>query len=184
MKFSHTNFSLTPKTQKLLGYNNINKIDNNYNNNNLNPYFITGFVDGEGSFSLILAKDKKYKLGWLVYPVFQISLHLKDKAVLELIQNYFNGIGSIFIEEKRNLVNFKVVSFKDLPIIIEHFDKYPLITQKQADYLLFKQAMELINRKKHLTMEGLNQIVNIRAAMNLGLTDKLKKKFSWYYSND
>lgn len=24
--------------------------------------------------------------------------------------------------------------------IIKHFDKYPLVTQKLADYLLFKQA--------------------------------------------
>ena len=73
-----------------------------------------------------------------------------------------------------------MASFKELGIIIEHFDKYPLITQKQADYLLFRQAWILINQKAHLTLEGLNQIVNIRAAMNKGLTDTLIREFPGY----
>lgn len=99
---------------------------------------------------------------------------------MEAIQNYFSGIGSIFYEEKRNSVKYRVASFKELGVIIKHLDKYPLITQKQADYLLFKQAWELISQKVHLITEGLKQIVNIRAAMNLGLTDTLKSEFPTY----
>jgi len=30
-------------------------------------------------------------------------------------------------------------------MIIDHFDKYPLLTQKRANYLLFKRAFELYN---------------------------------------
>ncbi len=150
------------------------------NKNKINPNWITGFIDAEGSFSLILSKNNTYSQGWLVFPVFQVTLHKKDRAILEAILNYFNGIGSIFSEEKRNSVKYRVASFEELGLIIEHLDKYPLITQKKADYLLFKQAWELINQKRHLTSEGLNQIVNIRAAMNLGLTDTLKREFPAY----
>ena len=32
----------------------------------------------------------------------------------------------------------------------------------------------------HLTVEGLNQIVNIKASMNLGLSDMLKSEFAGY----
>lgn len=99
---------------------------------------------------------------------------------MEAILNYFNGIGSIYSDEKRSSVKYRVSSFEELGSIIEHLDKYPLITQKKADYLLFKQAWELINQKIHLTSEGLNQIVNIRAAMNLGLTETLKREFPAY----
>jgi hypothetical protein len=42
-----------------------------------------------------------------------------------------------------------VRSVKDLEKIFSHFDKYPLITQKRADYLLFKQAYEIIKKKEH-----------------------------------
>lgn len=70
-----------------------------------------------------------------------------------------------------------VYSQKDLTIIINHFDKYSLITQKFADYSLFKQAFELIKSKQHLTKEGLRKIVSIRASMNNGLTDTLRTGF-------
>lgn len=35
-------------------------------------------------------------------------------------------------------------SIKDLAVIINHFDKYPLITKKHADYLLLKMAVNLV----------------------------------------
>lgn len=133
--------------------------------------------DAESSFCILLTKNNKYKQGLNVRPSFQITLHHKDKAVLEAIMYYFNGVGGIFKEGERDSVKYRVGSIKDLNLIIEHFDKYPLITKKQADYLLFKQVLELVNCKKHLTPEGLNQIFNKRAAMNNGLTEKLKIHF-------
>jgi hypothetical protein len=63
---------------------------------------------------------------------------------------------------------------------MDHFKKYPLLTQKAADLLLFKQAIKLVNDKAHLTVEGLNQIINIKASMNLGLSDMLKLEFPEY----
>ena len=54
-----------------------------------------------------------------------------------------------------------------------------MLTQKLADYLLFKQVVELINNKAHLTIEGLQKIVNIKASMNLGLSDMLKSEFNY-----
>lgn len=74
-------------------------------------------------------------------------------------------------------LKYQVNSIKDLAIIIEHFDKYPLITQKLADYKLFKQAVELIKRKEHLRVEGFKQLVAIKASVNNGLSDKFKESF-------
>ena len=37
-----------------------------------------------------------------------------------------------------------------------------------------------MNSKAHLTLEGLKQIVNIKASMNLGLSDMLKSEFKGY----
>jgi hypothetical protein len=65
----------------------------------------------------------------------------------------------------------------ELDQIIDHFEKYPLITQKCADYELFKQAVEKIKRKEHLTEEGLKKIVAIKASMNNGLSSELKLAF-------
>ena len=78
------------------------------------------------------------RLGWRVRPVFQITLHKKDTDLLEHIQNSF-GVGSIYSQGPQS-IQFRVESIKELSTIINHFDKYPLITHKQADYPLFVQA--------------------------------------------
>lgn len=62
--------------------------------------------------------------------------------------------------------------------IIPHFDKYPLISQKLGDYLLFKDVVSRMLNKEHLTPEGLEQIVAIKASLNLGLPDRIKQAFS------
>jgi hypothetical protein len=73
---------------------------------------------------------------------------------------------------------FYVYSLKDLTdIIIPHFTNYPLITQKKADFLLFKSVIELINKGEHLTIEGLNKIVGFKASINKGLPNSLKAAF-------
>ena len=141
----------------------------------LDPWFITGFTDGEGCFTLNLARNQKLKIGWEVKNGFQISLHEKDITLLTQIKNYF-GVGIINKHSSRS-IQFRVQSVKDLAIVISHFDKYPLITQKQADYLLFKEALNLINKKEHLTIEGLKKIVAIKGSMNLGLSEELKTAF-------
>ena len=46
-----------------------------------------------------------------------------------------------------------------------------LLTQKGADFILFKEVVKLMNNKAHLSIQGLNQIINIKASMNLGLSD-------------
>jgi len=96
---------------------------------------------------------------------------------LEGIIALLGGIGSI-TNLGKDSVQYRVSSVKDLEVIIDHFDKYPLITQKLADYLLFKQAFELVKRKEHLTPEGLHKIVAIKATINNGLTETLKSAFS------
>lgn len=86
------------------------------------------------------------------------------------------GVGNIYKYGKNGIL-FQVRSLRDLAIIIEHFYKYPLITQKQGDYLLFKQVIEIMNRQEHHTPVGLKEILNVRASINKGLSDELKASF-------
>src|SRR6266481_1528612 len=146
----------------------------------VNPWFWTGLIDGEGSFSIIIDRNETRKLGWRVQSRFQMGLHKRDLSLLLQLQKNFGGMGSIYINPTLNKVNYSVDSKKDLTNLILHLEKYPLLTQKAADFILFKEAVKLMNNKAHLSIEGLNQIVNIKASMNLGLSDKLKSEFNDY----
>ena len=145
------------------------------NNKLLDPWYITGFVDGEGCFLISVTKDSNSKTGWGVTLGFSIHLHSKDFPLLERIKMYM-GVGNILLKTDRCI--YQVRSLKDLVSVIDHFDKYPLITRKRADYLLFKQAFELIKLKKHLTSEGFLSLIKIKASINKGLSEELKKSFS------
>jgi hypothetical protein len=96
------------------------------------------------------------------------------------LQEFF-GCGIIVNKKNRNEASFRLNSLQDLTnIIIPHFEIYPLLSQKAADFILFKQIVELMNNKAHLTEEGLQQIINLRASMNLGLSDLQKSAFPNY----
>lgn len=84
-------------------------------------------------------------------------------------------IGSIYLALNRDIVNYSIDSDEDLNKLIIHLEKYPILTQKAAYFILFKQAGKFLNNKAHLTVEGLNQIVNIKASMNLGLPNMLNQ---------
>ena len=141
----------------------------------LEPNFVSGFIDGEGSFSVTFIKDKSYKSGWQIKTSFSIGLHKKDLALLERIKIYF-GVGGIS-QKGVNGIQYYVNSPKDLLIIENHLYNYPLLTQKQADFNLFKNILELIRRKEHLTPLGLNEIVSYKAAMNKGMSASLVEAF-------
>ena len=55
----------------------------------INPWFLTGFADAEGCFSIKIQQNAKLKMKWRVRPVFSITLHIKDLALLESIKNNF-----------------------------------------------------------------------------------------------
>lgn len=140
------------------------------NNKHINPWFVTGFTDAEGSFMIHLEKTNDK---WRVRPTFQIKLDIRDLSLLESIKTYFNEIGSINTSSKECV--YKVRSLKEVLTIISHFDKYFLITQKRADFELFKLIVNKLNNKEHLA--GLDEIVNICASMNLGLPLAVKNDF-------
>src|ERR1700712_3296732 len=95
-------------------------------------------------------KNSNVKLGYQIQVCFQIGLHKKDINLLTKIQYYFKGVGNIAPQGK-DLVQFRVTSIKDLTIIVEHFNNYPLLTQKRADFELFKKVLTIINNKEHLS---------------------------------
>jgi len=145
---------------------------------NLNNWTITGLMDAEGSFGVNLLKDDTRKLGYIISVYLELSLNYKDKFLLESIKEKF-GLGNIYHNSSDNTYKWKVSDVNKISdIIIPYFTKYYLLTQKRADFYLFVEIIKIIKRKEHLTPEGLQKIINLKASLNLGLSDNLKTFFS------
>ena len=144
-------------------------------NNKLNPWFITGFTDAEGCFSFAIKPDAKSTLKWRSSPLFLIKLHIKDIAILELIKHTLM-VGKIRTNGT-NSVQYIVESIKELQVIVDHFNKYSLVTQKASDFLIFKQCFEIIKQREHLTEKGFFKLIGLKSSLNWGLSEKLQQTF-------
>lgn len=139
---------------------------------------MTGFSDAESCFGFRVRKNPKLIVGWEVIPYFFINLHVKDLSILLDIKEFF-GVGNI--SSNKESVLYQVNSLKDLVnVIIPHFELYPLLTKKKADFLLFKLAIELIKEKEHKNIEGIHKLIGIKASLNKGL---LKGELNSYFKN-
>ena len=104
-------------------------------------------------------------------------MHHKDQAVLDAIKKSL-GVGNIS-RQGPQAIQLEIQSLNEIEIVIKHFNKYQLITSKQADLKALRLIYLIIKNKEHLTPEGLRKIVAIRASMNRGLSDKLKLAFPY-----
>ncbi|MBI2008065.1 LAGLIDADG family homing endonuclease [Candidatus Amesbacteria bacterium] len=128
-------------------------------------------VDGEGSFAIIVTRHKTKKTRQDVRLCFQIELRADDRPILEIVKKRLECGRLINVTYERYgwkpHVRFYVQRQNDIFCkIIPFFKQYPMPGKKNKDFILFCQAAELFKQKKHLTEEGINQLLKIREFMN------------------
>ena len=70
-------------------------------------------------------------------------------------------VGKIYTAGLNNY-SFEVHTINELEVIIAHFDKYPLISQKYSYFELFKLIVSYMKKGEHVTME---KKISIKASM-------------------
>lgn len=61
--------------------------------------------------------------------------------------------------------------------MIPHFEAYPLLTKKFADFELFKQIVMIKNNESPLSEQGFINILNLRYNLNRGISEELKELY-------
>jgi hypothetical protein len=128
--------------------------------------YITGFVDGEGCFSVSFNFRSKLTTGIEVRPSFSVAQKKYSLNILQRIQDHFQ-CGSIRYSKSDGVYKYEVRSISDLvKKIIPHFEKYNLLTAKQNDFLLFSKACSMIHSNLHMNKEKLKDLIELAYAMN------------------
>ena len=129
---------------------------------------MSGFVGGDGGFSIYVRSANDYALKEKVYCRFHITQHTKDLQLMQMFIQFF-GYGKVDVRSNIRTPRCDFIiqdtSFL-LDKVVGHFDLYPLHNLKHEDYLCFKQALLLIKEKRHLTREGLDKIKSLNLEMN------------------
>jgi hypothetical protein len=123
-------------------------------------YYIVGFVDGEGCFSVSIKKQEDTKFGWVIDPVFHITQDKERSVILEIIKRVFN-CGRIIPKPGREdaVLQYVVDSRRHLAeVIIPFFDKHKPIV-KQREFKAFKEIVQSLEKGEHRSPEGFIELL-------------------------
>ncbi len=130
------------------------------------PSYISGYVDGEGCFTVSISPRSTLSVRWEVRPSLSVSQNGDRSQVLLLIREYF-GCGSLRPDRSDRTWKWEVRSLASIrDRIIPHFRRYPLLSGKDGDFQLFATICERMAREEHRTIAGLREIVRLAGAMN------------------
>jgi LAGLIDADG endonuclease len=130
------------------------------------PSYLSGYVDGEGCFTVSFSPRPTLLVGWEVRPSLSVSQNGDRNEVLLLLQTYF-GCGMLRPDRSDKTLKWEV---RSLPVlvarIISHFETYPLLSGKRYDFELFADICRRMTQGQRLYGAGLAEIVRRAGKMN------------------
>lgn len=133
--------------------------------------YVAGYVDGEGTFHVAVQKNPWVRSVWQLVPEFHVSQNPERRQVLDLIALRLgcgrireNHCGSrdrslVYVVRKRSDLLDKVIPF---------FERQPLLSTKQKDFLVFASIVRSMNQGEHLTEAGFQRLRRLALQMNGG----------------
>ncbi len=114
----------------------------------LNPWYVTGFCDGEAAFTY-----SRNGGSFAIY--FGIVQRADNAQLLDDIWSYFSHVGNIYNRKAaaptknsgftNPSVYYRTTRTDELTVIIDHFDKYPLQSSKKLE--AYKVWREMVMHK-------------------------------------
>ena len=134
---------------------------------NLEAQWITGFTDGEGCFFVGINPHEEMAARFQILPEFTVVQHERDIKILHAFKSFFK-CGVVRVNHGDRMC-FRVRNFEHLSeIIVPFFEKHQLKTSKRQDFISFRKVILLMQKKEHLTADGISKIRKIVSKMNTG----------------
>jgi hypothetical protein len=128
--------------------------------------YVSGYVDGEGCFTVSISPRAKLLVGWEVRPSLSVSQNGDRAEVLRLIQRLFQ-CGSIRPDRSDKTLKWETRRLEDLlERVIPHFERYPLLSSKHADFDRFARVCRIMATSGHRSRLGVIEIVELASEMN------------------
>lgn len=130
-------------------------------------YYLLGFTDAEGCFSISMKKEDTARFGWALDPLFQITQHKCNKKILEFFQRELKCGRIIEKPGQRDLLLYLVDNRRQLvENIIPFFEKNKL-QAKNEDFTRFKGVVMGLEKKLHYKKDTFIELIKRCYEMNL-----------------
>ncbi len=127
-------------------------------------HYLAGFTDGEGSFNVSFRPRSDYAFPWKVSLCFNISQ--RDPVVLSLFKRYLQC--GTMRQRQDGVWYYEVNNLRPiLENVIPFFERFPFLSaKKKRDFAKFKALADVMRCGRHLSREGVDEILAIRRGMN------------------
>jgi hypothetical protein len=130
--------------------------------------YIAGYVDGEGSFSVVVNRNPTCRSGYQLVPEFHVSQNGDRAQVLGLIQARFGGCGYIKPNGRKDRTLVFVVRRREdlLTRVIPFFEQQPLLSSKHEDFEKFARIVRAMAAGHHHSASGFQELLAEALSMN------------------
>ena len=137
----------------------------------LDPWYITGFCDGEAAFTYS-------RNGGSFTVCFGLKQREDNKKIIEDIWEYFNCVGYIYRNKEaeptknsgltKSSAYLRVIKPDELIVIIDHFDKYPLQSLKKLEaYKVWREmVMHKVENYRNIDYDKLRALAEKLSSLN------------------
>ena len=143
---------------KYLDFNRIVSLKLN-TSDDLKNLWLAGFSDAYASFQIkLISRNNKTEVR-LNYQIDQ-----KENYLLIFIKNFIGGNIGFIIDQ--DTYYYGSTSFGSAKNVINYFDHYNLLSSKYINYLKWRKAYIIIQKKNHLSHTGIAKILKLKNTMN------------------
>ncbi len=128
--------------------------------------YLAGFADGEGSFNMSFRPRDDYRQPWKVSLCFNISQ--KDRVILALCKRHLQ-CGTLR-SRPDGVWYFEVNNLEAITgNVIPFFERFRFLSaKKKRDFAKFVRLASMLRAGRHLSREGVEEILRVRHDMNDG----------------
>ena len=132
--------------------------------------YLSGFVDGEGTFSVAVTRRRDLAFGYQLVPEFRVSQNAERANVLEILRTRLTCGRIVDNDRKRMTDRTRVLVVRRredlLTKVIPFFERNPLLSDKQQSFEAFRQIVTAMAAGAHRQREGFEALVRLAFTMN------------------
>lgn len=121
---------------------------------------LAGLVDGAGTITVHIGRDKNYLVGYRYNPIVRLSRPQEDKSTLGKLDAYAEdyGVQYLLSEEDEHHTTFKVTNHDSIRRFLEPLMEY-LVTRHSEAGLMLHEILPALERDDHQERERFYELV-------------------------
>lgn len=137
------------------GWNNVNDMKEH------DIIYLSGLVDGVGSYEVNVSPHNNYATGFRFEPKFRMGLNESDTTILGMLDEYCEEIGVSYSIENRgtgDAIRFTIQTPCEIARFTEPFGDYLIRKYKDAEIML-NEIIPAVEDGKHTSKDGLYELM-------------------------